>query len=275
MPAPIYHIYVEYKESEKSGIRYNIPQEELVRTFITPFTSGQPFWFMGRLLNPLKVVKVALFWSRNTADKICLPNQEPLVAAKDKKYLLDSVLKGKVKGVYLCTEKYLSVDTTITSSSNLGVLGGIRRIFVISGSDDAMKQAVATTLTKLELTPVVMHEQPGHGRKIFDQLSDYVDIEFAVVLLSPDEFAYAKEEPQTKRKLRPRQDVLFALGFFLGKLGKNNVLVFYKECENFEVPTDFEGIKFVPFDDLDSWKLALVRELITSGYQVDVKRIIK
>jgi hypothetical protein len=107
---PKYHIYVEYAEPGKSGIRFNVPQEELVRTFSTPFIASQPFWFMGKLLNPLKVKKAVIFWSYEAADKLTLPNQDNLVAAKDKKYLFESIIKGKVKGAYLCTEKFFILN---------------------------------------------------------------------------------------------------------------------------------------------------------------------
>ena len=73
---PKYHIYVEYAEPDKSGIRFNVFQEELVRTFAAPFNAGQPFWFMGRLLNPVKVTKAVLFWSYETADKLNLPTKK-------------------------------------------------------------------------------------------------------------------------------------------------------------------------------------------------------
>ena len=89
------------------------------------------------------------------------------------------------------------------------------------------------------------------------------------------DFAYAKNEASTTRKFRPRQEVVFELGFLLGKLGKGNVLVFFRESLNFEVPTDFEGMKTVAFDELDSWKLALIRELGKSGYMVDADRILE
>jgi len=95
-----------------------------------------------------------------------------------------------------------------------------------------------------------------------------------VVLLSPDDFAYAKNEAATKRKLRPQQDVVFEFGFLLGKLGKGNVLAFFRECANF-IPTDFEDIKVTAFDDRDSWKLALIRELANCGYKVEADRILK
>ena len=139
-----------------------------------------------------------------------------------------------------------------------------------------MKQALTGALTKLSLIPLVMCEEPSQGKKIVENFSrDYADVGFAVVLLSPDDFAYAKNEAATKRKLRPQQDVVFELGFLLGKLGKDNVLVFFRECANFEIPTDFEGIKVTAFDDRDSWKLALIRELTNCGYNVDADRILK
>ena len=68
--------------------------------------------------------------------------------------------------------------------------------------------------------------------------------------------------------------MVFELGFLLGKLGKDNVLVFFRECANFEIPTDFEGLKLTAFDDRDSWKLALIRELNNCGYTVEASRIL-
>ena len=274
---PKYHIYVEYAEPDKSGIRFNVPQEELVRTFSSPFSMGQPFWFLGKLLNPNKVIKAVIFWSYQTADKLTLPNQENLVAAKDKKYVIENILKGKVKGAYLSTEKFLSpTEKTIAPTQQAMSASDVRRrVFVVCGTDDEMKQAVTAALTKLWLVPVVMCEEPSQGRKIVERFQDYADVGFAVVLLSPDDSVYVKDEPPTKRKLRPRQDVVFELGFLLGKLGRSNVLVFQRECQNFEGPANFEGMKITAFDDRDSWKLALIRELSNSGLAVDGDRILK
>jgi predicted nucleotide-binding protein len=274
---PKYHIYLEYTEPDKSGVRFNVPQEELVRTFSSPFTMGQPFWFLGKLLNPNKVIKAVIFWSYLTADKLILPNQENLVGAKDKKYILENILRSKVKGAYLSTEKFLSpTEKTLAPTQHAMSASGVpRRVFVICGTDNEMKRSVTNALTKLRLAPLVMCEQPRQGRTIIEHFQEYTDVGFAVVLLSPDDFAYFKDEPPTKRKLRPRQEVIFELGFLLGKLGKSNVLVFFRECANFEIPTDFEGIKVTAFDDRDSWKLGLIRELTNCGYNVDTDRMLK
>jgi predicted nucleotide-binding protein len=277
VPVPKYHIYIEYAEPEKSGVRFNVPQEELVRTFSSPFTAGQPFWFMGRLLNPQKVAKAAIFWSYETADKLTLPNKENLVAAKDKKYLIENITKGKVKGAYICTEKFLSPTQKTPSATQAAKSSSDvrRRVLVVCGTDDEMKQAITGALTKLWLVPVVLCEEPGQGRKIVERFKDYADVGFAIVLLSPDDYGYDKAESPTKRKLRPRMDVVFELGFLVGKLGADKVLIFSKECANFMGPTDFEGVKTTAFDDLDSWKLALIRELTNCGYTVDADRILK
>jgi predicted nucleotide-binding protein len=138
-----------------------------------------------------------------------------------------------------------------------------------------MKQAVTNVLTKLWLVPVVMCEEPSQGKKIVERFQDYADVGFAVVLLSPDDSVYVKDQPPTKRKFRPRQEVVFNLGFLLGKLGGSNVIVFQRECQNFESPTDFEGMKVTAFDDRDSWKLALIRELTNCGYTVHADRVLK
>ncbi len=273
MSLPKYHIYIEYTEPEKSGIRFNIGQEELNRTFAEPFNAGQPFWFMGRLLNPIKVNKAVIFWSYEAADKLKLPTGENLVVAKDKKFLIESVQKGKVKGAYICTEKFLTQTNTNTPSQSAGNIS--RRVFVISGSDEEMKKAVTKTLTKLWLTPIVLCEEPGHGKKIVEQTAEYADVNFAVALLSSDEYTYAKTDEPTKRKLRPQQEVIFELGFVLGKLGKDKVMVLFRESDTFDVPTIFASLKVTAFDDRDSWKLALLRELASSGYVVDGDRILK
>ncbi len=280
MHVPKYHIYIQYEDEAKSGIRFNITQEELIRTFVTPFTAGQPFWFMGKLLNPLKTAKVVLFWSYENADKLNLPNQLSLVICKDKNYLMDNVLKGKIKGVYICTEKFLPAfqKTNVPSSANDTSASSTsirKRIFVVSGSDEEMKKAAIVALTKLNLAPIIMCEQPHQGRRIVERFEEYLDIDFAIVLLSPDDYAFSKNESIAKRTLRPKQDVIFTLGFLLGKLSKNRVIVFYRECENFEIPLDYEGIRFTAFDDRDSWKLALVRALIDANYHIDPNMLLK
>ncbi|MCW3995481.1 MAG: nucleotide-binding protein [Candidatus Bathyarchaeota archaeon] len=279
MQAPKYHIYIEYAEPDKTGFRFNLSRAELTGAFQEAFTSGEPFWFIGRLLNPAKVVKIVIFWSHQTADQLRLPNQESLVVAKDKKAVIDSIQKGKVKGAYVCTEEFIALTQTVptaTPSPAASVPSGMpRRVIVVAGADEQIKQTITSALKKLGLAAVVMSEEPSQGKKIVERFMDYADVGFAVVLLSPDVYVYPKGEEATKRQRTPNQDVTLMFGFLLGKLGKDRVLAFYRENPNFKVPIEFEGVKFTALDDRDSWKHTLIRELTSSGYSVDSERLLR
>ena len=89
-----------------------------------------------------------------------------------------------------------------------------------------------------------------------ERFSDYADVGFAVVLLTPEVYVYPKGEEATKRQRasKPRRDL--HVGFLVGKLGKDKVLVLYKETPNFAFPKDFEGIKFTALGERGSWILA-------------------
>lgn len=149
------------------------------------------------------------------------------------------------------------------------------KVFVVHGRDDGMKQAVARTLEKLGLTPVILHEQPDQGRTIIEKFVDYSDVSFAVVLLSPDDLAYPKDASPKEAKLRARQNVILELGFFLGKLGRENVLVVYREEKNFEMPSDYSGVLYTPYDTAGSWQFKLVQELKACGFEVDANKLLK
>jgi predicted nucleotide-binding protein len=103
------------------------------------------------------------------------------------------------------------------------------RIFVVHGHDDGMKVAVARVLERLGLKPVVLHEQPDKGRTIVEKFTDYSAVGFAVVLLSPDDMAYASNKSPSAARPRARQNVTFELGYFVGKLGRENVLALVRK----------------------------------------------
>jgi len=230
---------------------------------------------LGRLLDPVKVRKVAIFWSYEEANLLDLPNNERVMSAKDKKYAVECLEKNKVKGAYVCTHKFITKSQIIQASPTASG-SAKRRILVVSGADKKMQTALTAALTKLLLVPVVLREEPGNGRKIVERFAaDYSDVGLAVVLLSPDDCAYPVSVQASKRKTQPRRDVLFELGYLVGKMGKDRVLAFYREAPGFEAGNDFEGINAFPFDEEGTWKHTLLRELVCNGYMVEPDRILK
>ena len=148
------------------------------------------------------------------------------------------------------------------------------RIFIVHGHDEEMKLAADRTLGQLGLEPIILHEQPNQGRTIIEKFTDYSDVSFAVVLLSPDDIACPKGGSQKDAKLRARQNVIFELGFFVGKLGRNRVLILHRKDDNFEIPSDYSGVLFVPYDESGSWRFNLIRELKACSYDLDANKLL-
>jgi predicted nucleotide-binding protein len=63
-----------------------------------------------------------------------------------------------------------------------------RKVFVVHGRDNEAKETMARFLEKLNLHPIILHEQPNSGRTIIEKFETYSkDISFAIVLLTPDD----------------------------------------------------------------------------------------
>ena len=149
------------------------------------------------------------------------------------------------------------------------------KIFIVHGHDEEMKQALARTVEKIDLKPIILHEQPNKGRTIIEKFEDYSDVNFAIVLLSPDDIAYPKDKLPEDKEFRARQNVIFELGFFVGKLGRGHVFILYREEYNFKFPSDYSGICYTPYDNKSFWRFDLIRELNSCGYNIDANKLIE
>jgi len=145
-------------------------------------------------------------------------------------------------------------------------------IFIVHGRDEGAKQAVARLLEKLNLNPIILHEKPNRGQTIIEKFEAYGNPAFAVILLTPDDVgALATEKDNLKS--RARQNVIFELGFFIGKIGRKHVCALCKG--NVERPSDYDGILYVPMDDAGGWELKLAKEIKAAGIDVDLNRLLK
>lgn len=144
-------------------------------------------------------------------------------------------------------------------------------IFIVHGRDDGTKETVARFVEKLGLKATILHEQPSGGQTIIEKLEKYADnVGFAIVLLTPDDIGALKDEIKDESKPRARQNVVFELGYFMGKLGRNRVCPLLKE--KIENPSDIDGVVYVPMDGGD-WKLKLGQEMKNAGFPVDMNKI--
>ena len=143
-------------------------------------------------------------------------------------------------------------------------------VFLVHGHDDGRKQEVARWLERVGLEPVILHERPNAGRTIIEKFSEEASgVGYAVVLATGDDEVRLRGEDQFG--LRPRQNVVLELGFFLGRLGRDKVSVL--RSPGVELPSDYQGVLYIDLDQLGAWKLQLAQELEIAGLSIDTSKL--
>lgn len=145
-----------------------------------------------------------------------------------------------------------------------------KRVFVVHGHDEAAMHGLARFLEKLGLEAIILKEQPDQGRTIIEKFEDAAkDVGFAVVLLTPDDLGGAVKSET--RDSRARQNVIFELGYFAGKLGRGCVCLLRKG--HVEIPSDLYGVIHTEMDPADGWQTRLVKEFKAAKLDFDANRL--
>jgi predicted nucleotide-binding protein len=145
-----------------------------------------------------------------------------------------------------------------------------RKVFIVHGHDAAPKAEVARFLERIGFEAIILHEQASRNRTIIEKIEAHGDVGFAVVLLTPDDEGCKKGETP---KPRARQNVVLELGYFVGRLGRDRVCVLRRG--DVEIPSDFGGVVYEPFDDGGGWKSKLAGELEAAEYAIDWSKVHK
>jgi|GEM_PF-359035 len=152
-----------------------------------------------------------------------------------------------------------------------------KKIFIVHGHNDTLKTKVARVVEQMGLKAIILHEQEDYGKTVIEKFEDNVeDIGFAIVLLTADDTAVSRgdlEKEKTHKGFkatyrdRARQNVIFEMGFFVGKLGRARV--FELQEEGIEEPSDLKGIIYTSADKEDMWRFKLAKRLKAVGYEVN------
>jgi predicted nucleotide-binding protein len=144
------------------------------------------------------------------------------------------------------------------------------KVFVVHGHDEEAKQSVARLLEKFGLEAIILHEKATEGRTIIEKFEHYSDVDFAIILLTPDDVG-AEREKGSELKARPRQNVILELGYFLGILTRKRVCPLYKGP--IDLPSDYIGVGYISMDESGAWRYQLGKELKAAGFPVDLNKI--
>ena len=148
-----------------------------------------------------------------------------------------------------------------------------RAVFVVHGRDEGLRQSVARVLERIDFEPIILAEEPNQGRTVIEKFeAKALDVGFAVVILSSDDYARGPDESEFPAEPnRARQNVVLELGYFMGKLGRARVAALYKPGT--ELPSDIHGLAYVEIDAAGAWRFNLANELAAARYDVDLNRL--
>ncbi len=177
-----------------------------------------------------------------------------------------SIAEAKFRSMIDEIEEYWEGDQE-TGNQGHKVLPQTSEIFIVHGRDAGAKDEVARFVEKLRLKPIILAEMPSEGRTIIEKFEAHAGVGYAIVLLTADDSgALHGEESQP----RARQNVIFELGFFIGKLGRERVCALTRGGP--EIPSDYAGVVYIPMDGGGSWEMLLMRELKAAGLEVDANK---
>jgi predicted nucleotide-binding protein len=118
--------------------------------------------------------------------------------------------------------------------------------FIVHGHDKPalleLKNFIQNSLKLCE--PVVLAERPSGGATIIEKLEKYGDdIDVVFVLATPDDVGRRKGTPVSRS--RARQNVIFELGYFFGKVHRRSGRVVVLHKGDLDLPSDINGVIYI------------------------------
>ncbi len=172
----------------------------------------------------------------------------------------------------------------VVQGKNIDVIKGIienksttnKKVFVVYGHDDVARTQLEAMLRRWNLEPIILDQVASGGKTIIEKLEEYSsDVNYAIVLATPDDEGKCLTEDKIRKRVR--QNVVLELGMFLSKLGRERVAILLKQVgpeEEFEKPSDIQGLIYIPFrNNVEETKNSLIKELAEQHYNIDVKNL--
>lgn len=147
------------------------------------------------------------------------------------------------------------------------------KVFVVHGHDEALKQEVARIVEKQGLEAIILSEQANHGKTIIEKFEENTDVGAAICLFTGDDYGRAikddkgEETKLANDRLRARQNVVFESGYFMGRLGREKVILIANP--EIEIPSDLQGVVYT---NDKSWQIDVLKELKEIGYAIDFNK---
>lgn len=141
------------------------------------------------------------------------------------------------------------------------------KILLIEGTDKKNNENIKKTLKENSINYLdinsLLNSNTQSNLPLIVKLDTLTNFAFVLVLLTPDNFFYLKDNGKpTDALLCSNQRTIFLFGFFLSKLGRDKVIALYYDQKSFRLPTQFFDANYLAFNKTNSWTDQIKSKLI-------------
>lgn len=140
-------------------------------------------------------------------------------------------------------------------------------VFLCFGRDEAAYSKLHACCHALRVNPVVLRREVSAGETYFNKFKSFDHIDAAICLLTADDIGRLSSDQEIDNEKRARQNVIWELGFFAGKLGASRVVLLTED--GVIVPSNLDGVHRITFDKFNGWRPRVATQLMRMGFQVD------
>ena len=145
-------------------------------------------------------------------------------------------------------------------------IADLTKVFIVHGHNGELKEAVARIIEKQSLEAIILSEQTNRGKTIIEKFEANSNVGAAICLFTADD--KGRSASDTSEQGRARQNVVFETGYFIGKLGRENIIIIADS--SVEIPSDLSGVVYT---DKSDWRIEVLKELREIGYGIDLNKL--
>jgi len=298
-----YHVYIDSMGDETQEL--DLSKEKLTKYIVRPYRNGRRFLCKGKIVYPADITTIRIIETEKPSSEIIpkMKTEKGLLGLFTNDFALLEEKGREVTREFIITKRRRQKKK---SSQRKGSTALSKNVFIVHGADHKPISELRAMLEEFGLNPIILHEQPSGSRTIVEKLEKYSNVNFAFVILTPDDVGGASKEYsdilqeassvinkslQGKAKSsesaimltksikrmrylmreRARQNVVLEFGYFVGKIGRDKVCCLLKG--DVERPSDMHGIVYVPFKkSVNEARGMIIKELRAAGYEIKTEK---
>jgi hypothetical protein len=160
---------------------------------------------------------------------------------------------------YLFSFRTPAMSGSFVVASQRSLIPATKNIFIIHGRDEINQLRLSKLIREdFKLSPVVLLDKPGRSAPTIEKFEQHAQTcSYAIALFTADDNVTMKTDDQYRQ---PRPNVIFETGWFVGRLGKERVLILLQE--GVKIYSDFDGVNRIHFrSDVEDKFRAIQTEL--------------